>query len=258
MLLYDDRPSTTRIVNADTGLVSPPQKLLVLENTTDGFQIAEADLALRGALAQRFDCLHVLFFHFSSSFPLPSTHPVRPTVSAGPGDFFGFRQSGSYGYRATVLSEHAHLLPEAQQMARSIDDDLSKHGYDEHIVGLMNLFPEPAPAGTAAPSPIIKSTASVASKPISSPQKRKLEKGIGLTASPVLEQLEDPVFVLLDLETTGLNTKKVITIATSASALSLFFPFTISLPSSLRLSFLIPYPCSPPGSGDSDWCESVR
>ena len=72
VLLYDDRPSATKKVDADSGQVLPPEKLLVLEGTNDGFQIAEADLALRGL----FFLLVVIFS--SVHLPCRSNYFYRP------------------------------------------------------------------------------------------------------------------------------------------------------------------------------------
>ena len=90
-----------------------------------------------------------------------------------------------------------------------------KHGYDEHIVGLMNLFPEPAPASTTAPSPlpVLKATTGASKSTLSSQKSSvlpKVEKNGGeLIAALSLEQLQEAVIIFFDLETTGLNTKQV-------------------------------------------------
>ena len=61
------------------------RRLRVLENTTDGFKIAEADLSIRG-----------------------------------PGEFLGTRQSGFYQFRTANLMKDADILSEARQEAFSL------------------------------------------------------------------------------------------------------------------------------------------
>lgn len=172
MLLYDDVSKAT----VDSPVVQLPQKLMILQNTTDGFDIAEADLFLRG-----------------------------------PGDFFGFRQSGFSGYKAVSLTEHAYLLPKAQRVAAQ---EVKCGIHDTHITGLMSLFPEPSPPGSAAPK-VASSTAHTTREPSSAPRtistaSRKIVPGVRnlavdltATSSPT-----NPLVVLLDLETTGLRKER--------------------------------------------------
>ena len=179
MLLYDDMSKAT----VDSPVVQPPQKLMILQNTTDGFEIAEADLALRGR-----------------------------------GDFFGFRQSGFSGYRAAVLTEHAYLLPVAQKMVQEMK--LEVHG--DHINGLMALFPEPSPLGSAAPVVASSMPTPVSSvKATSLTTAKKTMRGVqtlavDLTASS--PPSKNALVVLLDLETTGFSPKgdRIIQIAAKA------------------------------------------
>jgi len=74
------------------------RRLRILEGTTDGFRIAEEDLAIRG-----------------------------------PGEFLGTRQSGFYQFRAANLMKDADILSEARQEAFRLaesDPELARLTYD--------------------------------------------------------------------------------------------------------------------------------
>jgi len=186
VLLYDDRAAAPDGGGGPAAPAPPPEKLKVLANTTDGFKIAEADLLLRG-----------------------------------PGDFFGHRQSGFSGYKAAVLTEHAYLLAEAQETAAALllgppaaAAGGNGGGWKEglgHAVGLMSVFPEPAPPGTPAPAaprraaPALPTPApptATAVPPLLPGRHRPVSTKVNLLSAP------HAAVVFLDLETTGLSTAK--------------------------------------------------
>jgi ATP-dependent DNA helicase RecG len=81
VLLYDD-------VGDDGEVKLAKEKLQILANCNDGFEISESDLVLRG-----------------------------------PGDVFGLRQHGASGYKVASLIHHSHLLLDAQREATALLQD---------------------------------------------------------------------------------------------------------------------------------------
>jgi ATP-dependent DNA helicase RecG len=93
------RRTTTTEANGEEGVEeeSPWVRLLVLEKTRSGFEIAEQDLKLRG-----------------------------------PGDFFGTKQSGSPTFRLADLSRDAQLLESAREEAHRLYDTDPRLEKPEH------------------------------------------------------------------------------------------------------------------------------
>jgi len=91
-----DKPSTCLLIVGDDGAGRDAAKrLAIMEESTDGFRIAEEDLAIRG-----------------------------------PGDFLGTRQSGLPAFAFTDLAAHAALIARAKEIAtRFVVDDpaLTRH-----------------------------------------------------------------------------------------------------------------------------------
>mmetsp|Transcript_5942 Transcript_5942/g.6065 ORF Transcript_5942/g.6065 Transcript_5942/m.6065 type:complete len:1036 (-) Transcript_5942:339-3446(-) len=119
VLIYNDTPVSDNMNNLGGVVPEPlptPPKLQILQNTSDGFTIAEADLRLRG-----------------------------------PGDLFGIQQHGKADYRVASLMDHLHLLKDAQHAATQILDNNYPHisFTDDRVITLRSLFPAPTSAPTA-------------------------------------------------------------------------------------------------------------
>ena len=83
-----DVPSSCILLAQGTGSADAGRRLRVMEKTTDGFEIAEEDLALRG-----------------------------------PGEFMGTRQSGLPDFRIANLIRDGRILQEAKNSARELVDE---------------------------------------------------------------------------------------------------------------------------------------
>jgi len=99
-----DYPSRCLLLASYRKTDEASRRLRVLENTTDGFKIAEQDLAIRG-----------------------------------PGEFLGTRQSGLYQFKTANLMKDANILSEARQEAFRLverDPELARRTYNV----LRNIF----------------------------------------------------------------------------------------------------------------------
>jgi ATP-dependent DNA helicase RecG len=113
VLLYDDlKQGISDIAEVDDEdsdeIFNEPcdvEKLKILEQSNDGFEIAEADLKIRG-----------------------------------PGDLFGIIQHGHKNYKVTDLKFHSHLVEDAILVAKEIFEGRSLSPYNKKFKFLMELF----------------------------------------------------------------------------------------------------------------------
>ena len=180
VLLYDDTIDGTgnHEINDSKQIVTSrrpvPEKLAILHEIDDGFEIAEKDLEMRG-----------------------------------PGNVFGSMQSGLRftGLRAADFVEHTDLLKDAHAMATAI----YKNNYpylvgDREIQDLLTLFRAPSSTPTVSPRaltpPELRSAVKSASK---TAEATNLPGTVDLT---ITEGPHAPVVIVFDLETTGLSPLK--------------------------------------------------
>lgn len=151
-------------------------RLNTLKQSEDGFEIAEADLKLRG-----------------------------------PGDIFGMKQSGKQDYRVAKLSIHSSLLQDSYRLAKDI---CSRHQNDMnklHIKVLLDLYTNSTNRGEVDSSqfPVVESNHLTIAKTVKKeiPLLKPITqiKDSRLSSSLLSSSLHDSLMVILDLETTGLS-----------------------------------------------------
>ncbi len=182
VLLYDDlkvgvyESPDIDINSTDRGIFYEPcdvEKLKILEQSNDGFEIAEADLKIRG-----------------------------------PGDLFGIMQHGYKNYRVTDLKFHSHLIENAILVAKEIFEGRSLPSNQKKIKLLMDFF-----SSTESVDREIKVSTKVAKLPLAIPSKTTITVSSVnndiYSYNHVVDMLhEAPTYIIFDLEATGLLTNK--------------------------------------------------
>ena len=182
VLLYDDlKVGVTELPDVDVnetdgGIFYEPcdaEKLKILEQSNDGFEIAEADLKIRG-----------------------------------PGDLFGIIQHGYKNYRVTDLKFHAHLIENAILVAREMFEGRSLPPNQKKINLLMDLF-----SSSDSVDREIKELTKVSKLPPTIPSKATIALNSAnndiYSYDHIVDMLHDaPTYIIFDLEATGLLTNK--------------------------------------------------
>ena len=204
-LLYDDSASSTDVSGSENK--EGWRKLQVLVDSTDGFEIADADLQLRG-----------------------------------PGDIFGIKQSGAIVYKAADINVHFHLLLEAQLVANFLLASSNSDSARSALYFLESIFSK-STNNLLSTIKIKKKSVDESSTDESSTKIRAQapKKGSSIGLGCVDLQKDDPIVLLFDVEATGLNTNndRIIQMAAKVYGSDRQFSHFVLPPVSHKLSWEI-------------------